>query len=461
MITPMLTFRLPPLRLILPVLLGSIVILGGAIAGVVALWQPRSLEAMLPGKDVIALFSNVTREDLRGWNDRFPELKDVPVFDGRLELGIVEINEGSRGWILSSPMKDVPLPNTNGNYRGQDVLLSRPDVMGRMTGSSPRLRDLESFHALQRGVSPAEALVYLTMTADRATGLLPSPLRPFLHASGSILLSTEGSTVRLRLLGMTTKSEGTIAATIPPLTPEPDMTLSLAAPQQMLEQELSAFPGNDRVIRKAQLSKKIQEALGGEWSMDYDILPLLEKPSTLSLRSGTGAIPSFVFRGTMSDLKNGRRQLSAFHENAQGQLSGTAVTRRAFDRGFTSAIIGSAPSQVQKKAYSLLGWTVQETVRGDGRVLLTAARGRDFVIANEKGWFESVLEDEQNLTLPTILGLPIAGGRLSPAMFMRFTEDVRGTPEWTALQSGIDPGKGVLWGVERDGKTLTLSIRQE
>ena len=461
MITPMPTFRLPPLRLILPVLLGSVVILGGAIAGVIALWQPRSLEAMLPGNDVIALFSNVTREDLREWNDRFPEIKDVPVFDGRLELGIIDIGEASRGWILSSPVKDVPLPDANGNYRRQDVLLSDPGVMAGMTGSSPRLNAFESFSALQRGISRADALVYLRTTAAASTAFLPEPLRPFLHASGSILLSKEESTVHLRLLGRPATIDGSSAAAIVPLSPQPDMTLTLSVPQKMLEQELSAFPENDGMIKRAQLSKKIQDILGGEWSMDYDILPLLEKPATLSLRSGTGAIPSFIVRGTMVDLKDGRRQLSAFHENTEERLSGTAVTRRAFDRGFTSTIIGSAPSQTQEKKYSLYGWTVQETVRSDGRILLTAVRSREFIIGNERGWFESVLrstQDDKELPLPTVSGSPIAGGRLSPAMFTRFTEAGRRTPEWAWLLGGLDAEKGVLWGVERDGKTLTLSI---
>lgn len=455
----MIKFSLSPLRLVLLAACGSLIILGGAIAGIVALWQPRPLESMLPGQSTIALFSNVTREDLRQWGDRFPELRTVPGFNGRLELGMLDVN-GSHQWVLSSPREDLPLPQTNGTFRGQAILVSHPDVMSTLTSDTPRLKTSGVYRELSWGTSPHASRITLQTGADAAASALPPPLRPFIHASGGVLLSADRGTAHVRIEGTPGESSGSIPSAIPRLSPPPDVTLALAAPAAAMDLFLDEKPETERMIRRGQLLQKIEDVLGGEWSWEYDILPLLTESAVLHWRTGTGSMPSFAFQGRIKDAMQGRERLSALHETMRSGTAGVTVSRSTFEHGFTSTIIGSGPSEVRERRYSLNSWTVRETTDGD-RTLLSAVRGRDIVIGNRKEWVENIIAGTATDSLPTLSGSPAAGGVLSPALVQQLTANMRGQIGWMWMSTVIDGRKPVLWSVETDRNVLTLSIRNE
>lgn len=478
MITAMSTLTIFSLRFIPLAFLSGFIVLSAAIATALILWQPRPLEAMLPGKDAIALFSNVTREDVRIWSDWFPELRSVPEFADRLELGIIDVSNGARGWIISSPTKNILLPETNGTFRGQALMLSSSEVIGIMTGHGakgapqdiPRLSALEAFRALMRGVpdskssaqTASDSHIYLSSGLRDAAALIPNPLRRLVQASGGLLLSREGIISRIRTFGKPSHATRTVSAGMAVLSPEPDLTIAIFAPAEMLDRWIASLPHSERAIRRGQLSKTVHDVLGEDWSLAYDIMPLLQGATTLHMRAGTGSVPSFMLRGTTSDIRDARKRLAAFQDSVRRRQSRTSVTRRKFDRGFTSAIIGRASTQAQDAEYDLRGWTVRETVFLDGHSFLTATRGHDFVIGNEKKWLDGVLSDEHEMQLPTIASGLIAGGRLSQEWFAQILEDVRRTTAWTWLgQSSLLSNRAVLWSAETDGETLTLSIRPD
>jgi len=459
MIAAMPTFRLHPLRLIAFALLGSLIVLGGAITAVVALWQPRSLEAMLPGEGTIALFSNVTREDLRAWSDRFPTVRSVPNFAGQLELGILDFGNGSHGWILSSPVKDVPLPETNGTFRGQNVLFSNPKAMDMMT-QVPRLRAIAMFQELSRGMSPGASRVYLRTNEQEASAALPAQLRPFIVASGGLLLSRDGEAALIRVYGKPATIHGSAPVGVTAVSPAPDLTLALATPVQMFDRELARFPDTERAVRRGQLTTVINDLLGDEWSLQYDILPLISQTSTFSWKAGTGSMPSFLLRSSTTNVAEMKKRLLAFHESFKTRLTGTIITRHTFDRGFTSAILGSDPAHVEDLRTSVNGWTVRETrQKNGGRVMLSATRGREFIVSNRRGWLKDIVTGTRELPLPTVSGQFVAGGTLSPALFERWTADMRSEPGWMWIRSTVHAKEEVLWGADMEGKTLTVSIR--
>ena len=289
------------LRVFLLAVLGSTLVLAGALSAVIALWQPRSLEAMIPGNSTVAFFSNATREDVREWGDQIAVLRTVPDFAGQLDVGVLRLDGGTQGWILTSRSKKIALPDTNGDFRGQTVLVSDPRAMGMMTGNAERLRSSTPFRQLTDDVPENATSVYLTTRGNEAMAVLPDMLRPFIHASGGLLVSKDAEMIRLRVFGKPVEMDDSLVPSITAVRPQPDLTITLPAPARMFEQELSELPEAQRAIRRGQLAKQMDGILGGEWSLQYDILPLLQEQTTFHVTFGTGAVPSFLVHGSGAD----------------------------------------------------------------------------------------------------------------------------------------------------------------
>ncbi len=457
-ITAVIPIRQSRLLLIVCAILGSVIVVGMAIAAISALWQPRSLQAMLPGNDVVALFSNVTNEDVRVWSDRFPELRKVPVFSGRLELGILNTAAG-RGWILSSPIKDEPLPDSNGSYYGQQVLLSDPEVLARMTGNAERLRANEAFLALSAGLFENSTRIYLSEDASTASTLIPTPLRPLISASGAVLIAHQDDSALLRVFGKSTVQMGDLnAMEVPILKPMPEMVLSLSDPATLINTTLDILPPHERDIRTGILAQKAADLLGGEVSPEYDILPLLKNASTLAWTSSGGSL-NVLLEGEMNDARALRERLAAFHERFAAEQTGTSVTRHTFTHGFASAILKSDSASVVEKQYSAGGWTVRETGNGQ-QTLLSAVHGTAFIMTNNAQWLKQTIAGGTSEMPPTPGGTRFAQGALSPQLLKTLTADHENTPVWTWLRNGSQPAKqgNALWAAEFHGHVMTLSF---
>lgn len=452
-----------PLRLILLALLGSAIIIGGAIAAVIALWEPRLLDKMVPTDATVALFSNVTSEDVRLWSDDIPALRSLPAFTSPLDLGVLTLDGGTMGWILTSRSKDIALPSVNGAYRGQDILVSDPGVMGMMTGNAPRLRTYGPFMQLISGMAGNSKQIYLRMKDADAMAALPPLLRPLIHASDAILLSQENDRATVRISGTTAGIPGTITAAIPDLAPAPDAVLTLGNPAVAMDTHLKTLPADQRLIMQGMLSGTIETMIGPGWSWTYNILPLVKDESMLAWKSntGTGAALSYLLKSVSTDPTETRNRLAAFHDRFRTQLTGTVVTRRALGKGATSAIIHSDPSQIEDRQETRGGWTVHITREKDGsRTLLSATRGREFFMTDRKEWLDQMTGSSQGESLPTVDGSPVAGGILSPELFTQYMKDVIGRPEWRWLMNGIHGRKGTAWGVELTDHVLTISVEK-
>ncbi len=454
---------LSPLRLILLALLGSAIIVGGVMSAVISLWEPRSLEAMIPADATVALFSNVTSEDVRLWSDDMPVLRNIPDFTDPLDLGVLTLEGGTQGWILTSRSEKITLPSVNGDFRGQPVLMSDPGVMEKMTGNSPRLRASGPFVQLSPGLAGNSKRMYLRANGIDTGAALPPLLRPLIRASGALLLSIQDHTATLRLLGTTTDMGGTVTGPLPGLTPAPDAVLVLGNPLRAMDIHLQTLPETERVIAQGMLAKNAGTLIGPGWSWTYDILPLAKEESTVAWKknTGTGADVSYLLKSNTANTTETRTRLAAFHERFRTQLTGTIVTRRTLDKGVPSAILHSDPSQIEERQETRNQWTVRITrEKGGPRVLLSAIRGREFFITNSEAWLNQLTGSHAETPLPPGRGIPIAGGSLSAELFSRHTADMMNRPEWKWLMSGMNMHSGVAWGVERTDHVLTLSVEE-
>ncbi|MBI2635748.1 hypothetical protein HYW84_00270 [Candidatus Peregrinibacteria bacterium] len=459
MITTMLSLNFSKLRLFLLALLVSATVIAATLFLVISMWQPLPLEAILPGADVTALFSNVTREDVRTWSDRFPELKNVPDFEDRLELGILQIPSGSRGWILSSPVKETPIPYSNGEFRNQDVILSDPHLMGMMTGNSVRLKSLDVFRELKKNAPAAAPHIYLRSDPAGASALLPYPLRPFIALSGGLLLSKAGGTSRISVFGAPANITAAVPDDVTMFSQAPDLVLAISSPAYAIDLWLASLPEIERAIRRGQLANIAHDLLGDDWSMQYDILPAMRDAAVLSWKTGTGSTPLFMLQSHAASAAGIRRQLQELHDGFKAMLTGTTVARRMFDRGFTSAVLGSDPSQVEDVKTVENGWTVRETRQKNGdRMMLSASRGREFVVSNKREWLEDVIAETPARRLPDASDSTIASGVFSVNLLRKLISGALAGQEWQWLLEDFPASRPIAWYLERNGHGLTLSL---
>lgn len=459
MITTMPSLNFSKLRLLLLALLVSAVVVAAAIFLVISMWQPLPLEAILPGADVTALFSNVTREDVRTWSDSFPELKNVPDFEDRLELGVLQIPNGSRGWILSSSVKEMPIPYSNGEFRNQDLLLSDPHLMEMITGSSARLKSLDVFRELKKNAPAVAPHIYLRSDPAGASSLLPHPLRPFIALSGGLLLSKAEGMSQISVFGAPANITVAVLDDVMMFSQPPDLVLAISSPAYAIDLWLASLPETERAIRRGQLAKIAHDLLGDDWSMQYDILPAMRDAAVLSWKTGTGSTPLFMLQSHAASTADIRRQLQELHDGFKSMLTGTTVTRRVFDRGFTSAVLGSDPSQVEDVRTVENGWTVRETRQRNGdRMMLSAARGREFAVSNKKEWLKDVITGTPARRFPNASASTIASGVFSMNLLRKLTSGALAGQEWQWLLEDFPASRPIAWYLERNGHGLTLSL---
>ncbi len=448
----------PPLsRILILSLIGSGIILAGTMIGILALWQPRSLDAFLPQPQTLALLENATREDIRVFIAQYPALQTVPVYGGAMDVGVVTLPDARQGWVLSTTTKDAPLPSSNLRIGRQNFLMSDPQLQALLTSGEPRLRSSQDFSLLTRGMRRDERWIFVKEPGSTA---LPALLRPMIPESRSLVVTTKDDTVTLRILGSTAVSGRRASPAIPSLSPAPDVTLTLGSPPGMLDAYLQSLPEHERAVRLGMLTATVRQLLGGQWSYSYDILPFLRQESVLHWRSatGTGGL-AFLFQSSMDDVRSGKARLSELHERFRGQLVGTFVTDRSLDRGFRSTVLRSDPSQMEDRVQSVQGWTIRTTRERSGmRSLLSATRGRDIVMTNTREWLDQVTTTRRDIPLPSRSGSPVAGGSLSTVASDRVTAETGRLPLWQWIRGQLETRNPVLWSIEADADILTLNL---
>ncbi|MSR86962.1 hypothetical protein EXS70_02195 [Candidatus Peribacteria bacterium] len=453
----MIDLRSPVLRVTVLSVLGSAVVLGGAFFAVIALWQPRSLEAFLPAERTLALLRNATREDVRAFTGQFPVLQDVPVYAGTFDVGVIALTAGKRAWVLSSRIKEQQLPSENMRIGRQTFLVSDADVQPLLESDLPRLRSSSVYMSLISEMDPTDRRAFIQKTtAPVAT--LPSILQPLVRSSGAVLLSIHGRTVILRTYGSVAPLPGIVSAPLPLPSPPSDVTLLLPAPDETLAQHLATLPENQQAIARGMLTKEVQGLLGADWSWTYDLLPLLQRESSVAWRTGSDGALAFLFHGTAGNWRDTEDRLTAFHTEFLSGLHGNIILARDLDKGLTSRLLRTDPSLTVDRTEESSGWTVRETGQTGGRMLLTAVRDREFLVTNDRAWLDQATSPKAIRYLPSLGGIPAAGGSLSPALVERLTAQIAPQPGWAWLLGSLETQNGVAWALGRDGQGRTLSL---
>ena len=119
---------------------------------------------------------------------------------------------------------------------------------------------------------------------------------------------------------------------------------------------------------------------------------------------------------------------------------------------FLLTSFSSHTSKIVKKTGKVNGWDVQDTTLTNGRGLVTALRGKDFLVSNDAAWIREPLKE----TSPTLRKLPsqgtsiLAGGQADTTTLRNHFQD-------SPLLSAILPSDGSFsWSLEQRGNLMML-----
>ena len=170
--------------------------------------------------------------------------------------------------------------------------------------------------------------------------------------------------------------------------------LSLAEPLRVWERLQNAENGSLGPILEGLLRQSVRTIFGSTASMQYDVLPLFAKPSTLQL-STSGAVSIVLLEGSVADAALLPEQMNTLHASFRTDLPTASTVRRVLDDRFTSTDIRDDPAVILESQTIRGAWTVRATQhREHSTGLFTAVYDTSFLISNNEAVLLAALTTE-------------------------------------------------------------------
>ena len=393
---------------------------------------------LLPRDATLALLEEITPRELQTWSEILPVLQNVPPTPKQgSSVALFE-----NGWAILQPRTaEVPGAKTIGQFSVQEY---PPELFTLIERGSDRLSSLPT---LRRSTLPgASQRIYIRKD------LLPSShtlgddlLRIFVKNTPGIALHSSASGAVL--VWENTSQQG---ETFSPWVSAPDADgfLALRNAEQHWTQVIDALPSETARILSSLAETSVHEHFGGDISWTFDVLPLLKDHTRIvTRRTESGAL--FLMEG-QHDAPNA--VFARMHKSVEQALPKSMIESNEFDARFSSDRLLADTSKITKKTGKENGWDVQDTTLTNGRGLVTAIRGKDFLVSNDAEWMRERLKE----TSPVLQKLPsqgtsiLAGGQADATALRDHFQD-------SPLLTAILPSGGVfLWSLEQQNNVMML-----
>lgn len=439
--------------------LGLAILATGVLLPIVRTQQRARLDSLLPAEETVALWTNATADDIRGFAGRLPLLAALPPLPSPLDFAVVRLPSGADAWIAAPADPDHAdgfQPNARIGHTA--AMVSSADVEPLFADRAPRLASFGPYRALTLHTDAGASRAYLrdarlVMDGSDAATLL-SAVSP--GNASAMLLGSVGKSRVLRLYrdAPSDAAGAPIDTRLASLSPSPTFILALSDPAGTWNRYAEALPPERRAILEAVAAQHLLDRAGKDVSLRYDVLPLLREPASLYVGDGTPA--AFLVEGTAdADLA---AHLSALEKGARSRIGNQRIEERRFDPRFSARIIRQDASRVQEKEYDRGGWHVRMLDAGSGAAVFAVATNRNrFVVSNAAAWLDQVVSPTHpfggsgaGLALPGQAGDLRAGGWTDPSLLHR--ED---HPALRALAPAA-PGP-MAWSVSLDGRVFSIA----
>ncbi|MEK7218576.1 MAG: hypothetical protein AAB728_03880, partial [Patescibacteria group bacterium] len=378
--------RLP--RLLLPLAIALLLaVLGTALVFAAFLFPSRqkTTAELLPARETVALFHNLTTEDAERFAPRFPILQEIPLpREGGTDVAIVRHQNGKYGWVVfltgeaaKAVSSRFPLDTEDLVVRGSSgalALLARPNV--------PSLAKLADYRTLVR-LAPQER-TWLFLSGNVILSGITEEDRQLLQRlkdHPSLLIQWEDTRATLSFVS---PALGAVRLSMPPpaLEPSPSFSAAFTHPQRTTEDLASLFSPAASLLLEGIVQREWERLIGTEASGRYDLLPLLGREASVSvLRSQSGSL-RFLLQTHTQDPDAAKR-IDRLHRSVKQALSTQRIVSRNLPEGFAVTTIEDDPAVINEVRSQSGAWAMRMTRRTDtGEGLWTATNGRRLFLSN-------------------------------------------------------------------------------
>lgn len=381
-----------PAIMIVAAMLGSAAMLTAliSIAGSMSIYASEPAD-FLPIKQTKLLIHKPTAVDIKRWGDEYPFMHTVDQ-STLAALAVVTMNNAETGVIAFH--HDTSMDHSVGPF---GIQVSNPLVLPHLQAQQTSLGKHETYRAFKKVHAQDDSWTYLQkqsqVVAD--THLLSSLLR----STASAFAFTQMSDIQVLQQRQSLLPPPGEASTSIPHVEYRLFALSMGNAHEGFVRWKTRLPSENVAIVEGLLRSTIA-FLGSNVSFDYDILPLVTKPSVLQAATMSGST-TLLLSGSMDDKTTLNEILERMHESYGKTLTTTRVTKRVLDKRFTTVDLRHDDSMIET-AYEPVGdWAVVSTTEVKSATgLFTATQGNMFMVAQRKDVLLSALNARDTLQPP-------------------------------------------------------------
>lgn len=139
--------------------------------------------------------------------------------------------------------------------------------------------------------------------------------------------------------------------------------------------------------------QQLLTVLGEDVSFTYDILPLLERPSSIHVRKENDRVDVLLI-GSIENRKMLHQIFERMHASYAATLPTATIVRRVLDTRFTSLDARHDPTLITHETYTDNQWDIERTKgKNSQQELITATKGNLFIMTSHATLLESALHE--------------------------------------------------------------------
>lgn len=418
----------------------------GAV-GFLSLQQLRTpLMDLVPAERTIAFFEKTTLPRAKAVaGPRFPVLQDIPQTEGSFSLAIIKGENGAQQWILSPELETTTLEGRElQRFRGKPVYVSDGaslETLSVREGEEPLSASAVFLALFSRTYSGEWA--YFSEAPQEGGDARISSLLGEIHGDMLLEQKTDGG---IAIHFADTISKGSTERYSLPMVAEGGICVGVNSADQFF----SLFSSQqDALLQQRIAAAAVENMLGTEVSLQYDLLPLLKRPSIGCGSTTTESKPAGLFLGEINDRSLWDRLTAEWHASALANTAGGTIDRRLIDGKYTYEVLKNADASLETGQTNVNGWEVRSTAGTGSGGLFTARKGLHVLVATSREWLNA------GLTEPLAIVSGTSAGVLDPGT------PLVAPPALQPILSVFFGQKALVWSRNERGGIVTLTIQPQ
>ncbi|MFA7681622.1 MAG: hypothetical protein WCX61_01175 [Candidatus Peribacteraceae bacterium] len=402
----------------------------------------------LPETQTIALLMNPSTEMLTALTPVFPVLANTEL-SGQKAIALVKWENATE----TIEFWDHSPADSAESFGRFSVTSSVPATLALLRTSTPRLASLNAFTKLSDQKTPQKSWAFLTLSSlPKAQSTLQRLITALIsQESTHAAFSITPDIISIDLIGTQTPPGQGLSPVIRSTFDAEQCVVRAAHFSQQWNTMINNVDIDTQIRVQGRLEHVLQEIVGEEVSLTYDLLPLLSGPT--SIHKGLSASGTLILavEGIGPNISTLRSVITQLEEGFRATVPSTKITERNLDNRFVSRDIRITEEETTLREDHRDQWSVRGLHASDGRMLMSAQRGASFILANDESALLQLLHNDASITPPTGPTLSstvrLADGWCNASLI----------PEFLPLMK--ENVQKILWSVEQRGPVTTLMVQ--